>query len=519
LDAKKSNMKRKHITVAFLMFLCFSALGQDIQKINGFNYLSIQPITYQNGATDIYSMMPIIRDIFINKGFGYYPWGSDQVPQELQKNPCQLLSCQITQTGYINQFSANAEITLTFADCNGNIVYTCKSKGSGIYSSYEGYFQKAVKKALHDFEKMPYQFNNSYTPKLNMPEVEQSNETEQSLTQYFDTNTLDEIEGIYKSYQTDQLGYYKIGIKKYGNKYKAIIIESEGYFWKQGEIKAIFEPSSMKGFFSTKWFMNDKTPFQTFGNIDNEAILSIEFKDVKTGEKIQDKFIKMYPAISGNTKINKGNSKSSGSGFFVTTGGVIATNSHVIEGASNIQVTVSNEIGLFTYNAKVIIKDSKNDVALLQIEDEKFKGLSSIPYSFSENSDVGSKVFTIGYPLNDLMGSNYKVTDGIISSKSGIADDVRYYQISVPLQPGNSGGPLFNKDGNIIGITSARLNGQAIGTQIENVNYAIKTSYLLNLYNMLPNSTKLSNNSITNSKELQDQVKILKNYVCLIKVF
>lgn len=117
------------------------------------------------------------------------------------------------------------------------------------------------------------------------------------------------------------------------------------------------------------------------------------------------------------------------------------------------------------------------------------------------------------------MGSNYKVTDGIISSKSGIADDVRYYQISVPLQPGNSGGPLFSKEGNVIGITSARLNGKAVGTQIENVNYAIKSSYLLSLYNMLPNSTRLTTTSTVATKELQDQVKVLKNYVCLIKVF
>jgi S1-C subfamily serine protease len=117
------------------------------------------------------------------------------------------------------------------------------------------------------------------------------------------------------------------------------------------------------------------------------------------------------------------------------------------------------------------------------------------------------------------MGSNYKVTDGIISSKSGIADDVRYYQISVPIQPGNSGGPLFNKEGNVIGITSARLNSKAVGTQVENVNYAIKSSYLLNLYNMLPSPTKISSTSQVASKELQDQVKVLKNYVCLIKVF
>lgn len=95
---------------------------------------------------------------------------------------------------------------------------------------------------------------------------------------------------------------------------------------------------------------------------------------------------------------------------------------------------------------------------------------------------------------------------------------MRYYQISVPLQPGNSGGPLFNYEGDVIGITSARLNSKAVGTDIENVNYAIKISYLLNLYNMLPNVEKLSTTPTQTEKELQDHVKLLKNYVCLIKV-
>ena len=96
-------------------------------------------------------------------------------------------------------------------------------------------------------------------------------------------------------------------------------------------------------------------------------------------------------------------------------------------------------------------------------------------------SEVGEDVFTIGYPMNSVMGNNYKVTNGIISSLSGMSDDIRYMQISVPLQPGNSGGPLFNKNGNIMGITSAKLNGKAIGTSIENVSYAIKAIYLINM--------------------------------------
>ena len=135
-----------------------------------------------------------------------------------------------------------------------------------------------------------------------------------------------------------------------------------------------------------------------------------------------------------------------------------------------------------------------------------------------EKADIGENVFTIGYPLNDIMGNNYKLSNGIISAKSGIEDDIRFYQISVPLQPGNSGGPLFNSEGNIIGLTTSRLNSKAVGTEIENVNYAIKSSYLLTLYTMLPNSNILPSNSTLATKDLKDQVKILKNFVCLIEI-
>ena len=131
----------------------------------------------------------------------------------------------------------------------------------------------------------------------------------------------------------------------------------------------------------------------------------------------------------------------------------------------------------------------------------------------------GENVFTIGYPMNSIMGNNYKVTNGIVSSLSGISDDIRYMQISVPLQPGNSGGPLFNKDGNVLGITSAKLNEKAVGISIENVSYAIKATYLINLYKMLPNIPDLITKSTLNGLELKDQVKILKDYVCLINIY
>jgi S1-C subfamily serine protease len=503
-------MKKKLKILATLLFIVVSTFGQ---VLDGYKYVYVETLTYQNGGNDIWKISSKLRMYFSNKGFTVLPESSTP-PKEIMQEACLVLICFINHTNIV--YGTN-EVTITLKNCKGEVVHS--NTGGAAALSVQDDFNKATKRAFSVIENMTYNFNASKTPVIELPEVEKSDETEGSIKEYLSTNKLDAIEGIYKSYQSEGMPYYKIGIVRKGDKYKAIIIESDLNDWKTGEVKAVFEQSSMKGFYSVKWYMGDKTPFETFANMDNEALLSIEFKSQKTKEKREDKYIKLYPAASNDITIKKDNSKASGSGFFLTTGGIIATNAHVVEETSNIEVTISNEVGTFTYKAKVLLVDSKNDVALLQIDDEKFKGLTSIPYAIAENSDVGSKVFTIGYPLNDVMGSNYKVTDGIISSKSGIADDIRYYQISVPLQPGNSGGPLFNKEGNVIGITSARLNGQAVGTEVENVNYAIKSAYLLNLYNMLPNSTKLNSTSQLGTKELQEQVKVLKNFVCLIKVF
>ena len=509
-------MKRVLILIA-LVFSLSNIFGQSVYNLNGFLYLHIYPVTYNGGQKDIYGIMPEVRNAFVEKGFGYIS-NFNNLNQQFKnviENPCLVLYCTVSHEAPGPY--TNAEVTLTFTNCYNQVVYKTAGKG-GMASTYQRYFAQAVKKALREFSSLNYKYNSSLTPKIVYPEVENTNETEESLKEYYANNSLNAIEGIYKSYQAENLPYYKIGIKKRDNKFIAIIIEAEQEnVWKPGEVKAYFEPSSMKGLFSVKWYMGNKTSYETFAMMENEAILSIEFKNPQTGEKSTDKLIKMYPQAEGEISFNKVQ-KSSGSGFFLTTDGVIATNAHVVENAESIKIQISNEIGNFEYNAKVLLTDSKNDVALLKIEDANFKGLSAIPYSLIEKAEIGEKAFTIGYPLNDVMGTNYKVTDGIVSSVSGIDDDMRYYQISVPLQPGNSGGPLFNSKGDIIGITSARLNSKAVGTEVQNVNYAIKISYLLNLYNMLPNSEQLNTTASKSTKTLQDQVKILRNYVCLIKV-
>ena len=115
-----------------------------------------------------------------------------------------------------------------------------------------------------------------------------------------------------------------------------------------------------------------------------------------------------------------------------------------------------------------------------------------------------------------LMGTEIKFTDGKISSKTGIQGDITTYQISVPIQPGNSGGPLFDYDGNLIGITSSGVNRELDIT--ENVNYAIKSSYLKNLVDVLDYKLSLPNDKLIANKTLTEKIKILSDYVVLIKI-
>ena len=505
-------MKNRILLILIMLMVAISVIGQNI---NCYKYVYVPDLIYETGV-DIYGISAYTREQLTNIGFKIIEYNNP--PDDVLENKCSLLNCVLkTSKGQGGYGIITGTVEISLVNCENSTVF--KGSGTTWYGSqWKVVYQKSVERALSEMN-YKYNPNSYYHDKQSLfPIVEKTHENEETIKEYLTSNKTEPIEGIYKSFQNDQTSYYKLGIIKHKNLLKAIIIESNLNQWKAGEVKAIFEQSSMKDLYSVKWYMANKTQYETFGILENEGFLSIDFKDIKSGEKRQDKFIKMFPQIDTDFSFNKKDIKSSGSGFFVTANGIIATNAHVIEDASNIEIYLSNDFENFTHKAKVLLADNKNDVALLQIDDENFKEITTIPYVINEKSEVGEKVFTIGYPLNDVMGVNYKVTDGIISSKTGIDDDVRYYQISVPLHPGNSGGPLFNKEGNIIGITTARLNSDVVGAKIENVNYAIKISYLLNLYNMLPNASSLNTTPKLSNKELQEQVKILKNYVCLIKV-
>ena len=187
---------------------------------------------------------------------------------------------------------------------------------------------------------------------------------------------------------------------------------------------------------------------------------------------------------AGNTT---GTSIYAGTGFMFSGKDYVITNWHVIRGMNSIKIKFLNGEKI---NASVLLKDAENDIAFLKLEKTPQLPPSNIRIGDSSKIRMGDEVFTIGYPAYQILGENPKYTRGEVNALSGINDDPRVFQVSVQIQPGNSGGPLFNSSGEVIGITQASLDPKvavgAFGALPQNVNYAIKSSYISNLLPMLP---------------------------------
>ena len=165
---------------------------------------------------------------------------------------------------------------------------------------------------------------------------------------------------------------------------------------------------------------------------------------------------------------------STGTGFFITSEGHLLTSHHLIANGRRIEVRTSNG----NFPAELIKADPTNDIALLRIKtDSTPLRLSPLPAA-----RLGQSVFTLGYPNPAVQGIKLKFTEGRISSLTGVKDDPRMMQISVPVQPGNSGGALVDETGQVTGMITVRLDDlktfRLTGSLPQNVNYALKSSQI-----------------------------------------
>lgn len=331
-------------------------------------------------------------------------------------------------------------------------------------------------------------------------------QSEYAVKQHIDQNN-DGICGIYEP--IDDSGA-KLACVKNGNEHYLIYLSSPSNypgrnFWQIGDIKAKLR-NTAAGLMKAEWYNSAKGSSTMYVAFDGVSMVATDTKSEEL------KYLKTYPTSSSNVGGSNTNQGSSWTGTgFALKNGYIVTNNHVVDGASSILVQGINGTTV-EYKAEVVAVDKNNDLALIRINDYRFDGFGSIPYSIKETlCDVGSDVFVLGYPLTSYMGEEIKLTNGIISSRSGYQGDITTYQISAPVQPGNSGGPMFDKNGNVVGVVNAGIPGA------ENVGYAIKTSYLCNLINSSVSSAIIPRNNTISTMSLSEKVKVLRNYTFYIK--
>ncbi|MEI7910884.1 MAG: trypsin-like peptidase domain-containing protein [Verrucomicrobiota bacterium] len=276
------------------------------------------------------------------------------------------------------------------------------------------------------------------------------------------------------------------------------------------EAEAAMQRTKMRKYYATRLFEGDETAAGAFitelENIRNDVALLPENAKERSSAEEADKFVAarmieragknsilyhwledhgrkpedLVPGLAGKNPNSADGSPGAsfdfsryaafGSGFWVSADGWLLTNHHVVNAAKSVELRMRDGTII---QATVVKTDTVNDLALLKAASMP---PSWLPVSKGEAElKLGQTVFTIGYPNPQVQGLEPKFTDGRISSVTGIADSKNHYQTTVPVQHGNSGGPLVDlKTGWVVGVVNSRLEDSRSGTGIANVSYAIK---------------------------------------------
>jgi TPR repeat protein len=247
-----------------------------------------------------------------------------------------------------------------------------------------------------------------------------------------------------------------------------------------------------------------------------ESLMSRE--QVAEGQKLAQDFkpvqVSSAQAGASGTAAAQLHPMYSGTGFFITEDGYVITNEHVAGSDAPLRLVTAS--GLIP--AKLVKVDASNDLALLKAEG-KFE---TLPVVTSRTVKLGNTAVTVGFPNVGLQGFAPKFARGEIASLAGPMDDSRFFQISLPLQPGNSGGALVDERGNVIGVVSAKLSAsatlQATGELPENVNYAVKSSFLLGFLESVPEVAAKLKEPNTSTIQLAEVVERAKKAAVLVLV-
>jgi S1-C subfamily serine protease len=260
-----------------------------------------------------------------------------------------------------------------------------------------------------------------------------------------------------------------------------------GLAWQSGDVRPTILFSELAGGYAgrdsgyTKSILADAAMFggmlaDSLGKFDRDA-LTVDYDMLDPDAELEKAATKLRNLTPSDEKPVA----ATGTGFLVSPKGLMVTNHHVIEGHDKVEIWVPSTGK--TLAARVIASDRSNDLALLRVEPATdIPADLAFPVIAKSPPDVGQTVFTVGFPVPEIMGREPKYSQGVLNAHSGGRDNIRFLQHSIPIQPGNSGGFLVSEAGEVCGVVQSTLNAMVLlgeaGALPQNVNYAIKSERL-----------------------------------------